>query len=83
MSLRFLPVGAFFNLLGGLFFGFGIGFGASAVPSVSALASTGIGAVFIVAAFYILRPMVRASKAQMKADAKAKKDAGKAEVAAS
>lgn len=70
MFLRFLPIGAFMYLVGGMLFGFGIGFGASAIPGYMSLASTGLGSIGIMIGYFILRPLFKQAKAQIKARTK-------------
>lgn len=65
MSLRRLPLGAFMYLIGGMLFGFGIGFGSSAVPSVTAVVITGLGSFGIVAGYYLLRPLMEHARTEL------------------
>ncbi|KVN48736.1 hypothetical protein WT12_08290 [Burkholderia territorii] len=70
MSLRFLPLGTFLYLIGGMLFGFGIGF-AAIMPGYVSLVSTGAGSLMIVAGYFTLRPLFRRAKAEIKALRKA------------
>ncbi|EML1601333.1 MULTISPECIES: hypothetical protein [Burkholderia] len=70
MSLRFLPIGSFLYLIGGMVFGFGIGF-AAIMPGYVSLVSTGVGSLTIVAGYFTLRPLFRRAKAEIKARSKA------------
>ncbi|MCL6486337.1 MAG: hypothetical protein I4O49_19560 [Janthinobacterium lividum] len=65
MSLRRLPFGVFMYLVGGILFGFGMGFGASSVPGVATVVITGLGALAISAGYFIFRPLMREAKAQL------------------
>ncbi|MEX3557350.1 MAG: hypothetical protein VB124_03480 [Burkholderia sp.] len=67
MSLRFLPLGINLYLVGGILFGFGVGFGVSVVPGFGAVLCTGLGSLMIVAGYYVMRPLSRAAKAEIRA----------------
>lgn len=65
--MRFLPLGCFLYVVGGMLFGYGVGSGKVGVPSIEAVVTTGIGATLIVVGYFVLRPMVRQAKAEIKA----------------
>ena len=70
--LRFLPAGVFLYLIGGTLFGFGACLGtAFGTPGVTALGCTGIGATLIAIGYFILRPLLREAKAEIKARTRA------------
>ncbi|MGN7104868.1 hypothetical protein ACTHR6_24870 [Ralstonia holmesii] len=52
-------------LVGGILFGFGIGFGASSVPGVATVVITGLGALSIMVGYFLFRPLMREAKAQL------------------
>lgn len=72
MSLRFMPLGVNLYLVGGILFGFGVGFGVSVTPGLGAVICTGIGSLMIVAGYYVLRPLSRAAKTEIRALAREK-----------
>lgn len=65
MSLRRLPLGAFMYLIGGMLFGFGVGFGSSTVPSITAVVITGLGSFGIVAGYFLLRPLMQHARTEL------------------
>lgn len=66
--LRYLPLGAMFYLFGGILFGFGVCLGTTSFPpTVSSIVMTGIGALSIGAGYFVLRPLLRQAKAEIKA----------------
>jgi hypothetical protein len=66
--LRYLPLGVMFNLFGGILFGFGVCLGTTTFPpTISAIVMTGLGAISIGAGYFVLRPLLRKAKAEIKA----------------
>jgi hypothetical protein len=79
MSLRFLPLAVHLYLVGGILLGFGIGFSVSVLPGVGAVTVTGLGSLMIVIGYYVLRPLNRAAKSEIRA---LSRDKGKTEATA-